>query len=188
MKRTTIEYKKGFTLIEVLVAVAIVVIISSIALASFSQARAGARDKGRVADIAQIELALRLYTAQYGDDVDCERGLKIDGDTNVVSVPAVADSCNDGAQILAFMESYLGSVPHDPLGPDNSEYYYYFDNDHQCDPYEDSAIIFAVRTEKSDPNDSAENCPATSANDDGGYYSGGTSNVYVRKMNFTDQI
>ncbi len=180
--------KSGFTLIEVLVAVAIVSIISAIAMASFSQARAGARDKQRVADLAQIELAMRLYTAQYGESIDCQRGLKIDGDTTVVSIPSESDACNDGPQILAFLDSFLNAVPHDPKGPGNAEYYYYFDNDHTCAPYVDGAIVFAVRTETSTPNDEEAQCPASSANDDGGYYDEGTSNVYVRKIDFTDEI
>lgn len=55
------ERKRGFTLIEVLVVVAIIGILSSIVLASMSGARSKGRDAKRVADIKQLQLALQLY-------------------------------------------------------------------------------------------------------------------------------
>jgi len=55
------RFNRGFTLVELLVAIAIIGILASIVLASFGDARANARDKKRQADIAQIQLGLRLY-------------------------------------------------------------------------------------------------------------------------------
>src|SRR3989344_5992879 len=53
--------KRGFTLIEVLVVVAIIGILASIVLASMGGARAKGRDTKRIADIKQLQLALQLY-------------------------------------------------------------------------------------------------------------------------------
>lgn len=57
--------KKGFTLIELLVVVAIIGILTSMALVALSDARQRARDARRVSDIRQIMTALELYYLDY---------------------------------------------------------------------------------------------------------------------------
>jgi general secretion pathway protein G len=52
---------KGFTLIEVLMVIAIVGILASVVVASLSGSRAQGRDSKRVTDIERIALALDLY-------------------------------------------------------------------------------------------------------------------------------
>jgi len=53
--------KKGFTLIELVVAISIVGFLSSIVLATLGDARIKARDAVRQHDLKQIEVALALY-------------------------------------------------------------------------------------------------------------------------------
>ena len=55
------EFKKGFTLMELLVAIAIIGILSSIVLTSLSSSRERAKDARRISDIKQIQIALELY-------------------------------------------------------------------------------------------------------------------------------
>lgn len=57
---------KGFTLIELLVVVAIIGILASVVMGSLGSARSGSRDSKRIADIKNIELALRLYYLDKG--------------------------------------------------------------------------------------------------------------------------
>jgi len=52
---------KGFTLIEILVVVAIIGMLSAIILASLSASHARGRDAKRVSDLNQLRLALQLY-------------------------------------------------------------------------------------------------------------------------------
>ncbi len=52
--------KEGFTLIEVLVVVAIIGLLSSVAIVGLGGARSKARDSRRIADIQQIQTALEL--------------------------------------------------------------------------------------------------------------------------------
>jgi prepilin-type N-terminal cleavage/methylation domain-containing protein len=59
-------YKKGFTLIELLVTVSIMVILMTIAFASFGTAREQARDAQRKTDLRTVEAALALYKNKYG--------------------------------------------------------------------------------------------------------------------------
>jgi len=47
----------GFTLIELLVTISIIAILSSIIYASFNDARAQSRDKVRMADLKELQLA-----------------------------------------------------------------------------------------------------------------------------------
>ena len=53
--------KKAFTLIELLVVVAIMGLLSAVAVIALNNARARARDARRISDIKQIQTALELY-------------------------------------------------------------------------------------------------------------------------------
>lgn len=58
--------KKGFTLVELLVVVAIIGILAAISVVALNTARARARDSRRVADVRQIQTALELYYNDMG--------------------------------------------------------------------------------------------------------------------------
>lgn len=83
-----IEFKRGFTLTELLVAIAIIGILSSVVLTSMSGTRERAKDGRRISDIKQIQLALELYydvnstypSGVYGGELDTF--LKISKDPN----------------------------------------------------------------------------------------------------------
>ena len=51
----------GFTLVELMVVIAIISILTSIITTSFSTARSKARDAKRISDLGHIQLALELY-------------------------------------------------------------------------------------------------------------------------------
>lgn len=57
---------KGFTLIELMVVIAIIGLLSSIMLASLTNARLQARDAKRVSDLSQIKIALEEYYQDHG--------------------------------------------------------------------------------------------------------------------------
>ena len=63
-----LQKKNGvwFTLIELLVVLGIIGLFASIVFASIGGARKNTRDKVRLSDIKQIELALNLYQTQNG--------------------------------------------------------------------------------------------------------------------------
>lgn len=53
--------KKGFTLVELMVVVAIIGILSAVVIVNISSSRSKARDAKRISDIAQIQLALEQF-------------------------------------------------------------------------------------------------------------------------------
>ena len=57
---------KAFTLIELLVVISIISLLSSIVLASLSEARMKARDARRMSTLDQIQIALELYASENG--------------------------------------------------------------------------------------------------------------------------
>lgn len=65
-----ISKNKGFTLIELLVAIAIILVIGSIAMLSLSSAKAKGRDSARMQAIVQINKAISMYTLNNGTPPD----------------------------------------------------------------------------------------------------------------------
>jgi len=58
--------KKAFTLVELLVVVAIIGILATLAVVALQQARQNARDSKRMADMKQLHTALELFANEYG--------------------------------------------------------------------------------------------------------------------------
>lgn len=95
---STPKRSQGFTLVELLLVIAIIGILSTIVLTSLAGARAKARDAKRVADIKQIQLALALYYTDNGYyPLSIYRTLSAGGLTTLGLAP-----------------TYLPSVPLDP--------------------------------------------------------------------------
>jgi len=61
-----VSQRKGFTIVEVLIVIAIMAVLSAIIYSSFNQARVESRDKKRFSDISLIKLALEQYFNKVG--------------------------------------------------------------------------------------------------------------------------
>ena len=92
----------GFSLIELLIAVGIISILSSLGYASFNTARMKAKDAKRTADVRQIEAGLALYFD--------------DNRTYPASLDVLDDSANGGP--------FLSVVPTPPNGTGETSYRY----------------------------------------------------------------
>ena len=64
--------KKGFTLIELLVVVAIIGLLSTLAVVALSTAREKTRDSKRLSDLKNIQTALELH---YTGTLECENAM-----------------------------------------------------------------------------------------------------------------
>lgn len=117
--------RKGFTLIELMVVIAIISFLSSIILASMNSARQRARDAKRLGDINQILLALEMYY-----------------DLNDRYPGVSGDSCCDGwDQGPCGTDPFIGAletaglmshVPVDPLGGSGTSCYGYSYHRYNC--------------------------------------------------------
>ncbi|MFA6427478.1 MAG: prepilin-type N-terminal cleavage/methylation domain-containing protein [Candidatus Magasanikbacteria bacterium] len=107
--------KKGFTLIELLVVVAIIGLLSTLAVVALSSARKKANDSKRLSDMKQIQTALELYYT----------------DNNLYPVQALPANLgqgnylcldSDGFDATCAIDPYMGLIP---TGPGTTEYYIY---------------------------------------------------------------
>ena len=108
---------RGFTLIELMVVIAIIGILSSIIVAGLNGAREGARDAERISDINNIALALALYYSDNG----------------YYPCTIYTNSC--GA-LTPFTPIYMSTVPTDPTA--TPAFYYYSAYPLIDDPINDS--------------------------------------------------
>lgn len=92
-------YHHGFTLIEILIAIAIIAILTAVGIVSYTSINQNARNAKRKSDLGQIQSALELYRSDYG------------------SYPAVNTTGLLTAENLesnSLFTSYLTVVPDDP--------------------------------------------------------------------------
>lgn len=102
----TLPAEKGFTLIELMVAISIIAIISAIGFVSYSQAQVVARDGKRKQDLRALQTALELY---YQDPANNHTYPQF---TDINS----SNSTNWGNLNSAIYPKYLNNpIPDDPL-------------------------------------------------------------------------
>ena len=89
------KMKKGFTLVELLIAIAILGILATIGMGSFRTAQLRGRDGERKSDLKQISNALELYHSDYN------------------RYPAAIVF---GSELTDGKTSYMKEVPEDPGG------------------------------------------------------------------------
>lgn len=113
----------GFTLMELLIAITIMLIISGVSLSSFWQSQKKSRDTQRKSELAQISRALELYNEDFGGYPDDSVGLIL-GCQGVAGGEMMACDWKDdfiayprGVEVL-----YMKALPADP---GNSYQYYY---------------------------------------------------------------
>lgn len=113
MTRPDSNSSTGFTLIEVLVVIAIIAILAGTVMANVASSRIKARDARRLDDMHKIQPALEAY---YNDCGQYPPALDL----------TAADGCPDPITL----KDYMPAIPMDPLGaaytyvmdPDNDTY------------------------------------------------------------------
>lgn len=99
--------KKGFTLIELLVVVAIMGLLSTLAVVALGSARLKARDSKRLSDLKQVQTALELYYTDNNAYPTAATAVTL-GSTNVACLNA------SGFAATGCASPYMGQVPTDP--------------------------------------------------------------------------
>ncbi len=103
--------ERGFTLVEIIVVMAIIGLLTAVVVTNMSQARANARDKVRESDLAQIQLAIKLHQQNNPSNPTSGNICRTCGTT--------ANSIN------AVVQNYIGVIE-DPRhnGTTGASYYY----------------------------------------------------------------
>lgn len=98
--------KRGFTIIELLVAIVIIGILATIMIVSYSGIQQRSRDSRRSSDVTQLKIAIQKYHAdqsQYpgvcpgGDDAECA-----------------------ASSLATALSTYIKAIPHDPTNTADS--------------------------------------------------------------------
>lgn len=104
MKNKKNYFITGFTLVELLVVIAVFAMLISLVIVSTGQSKEKARDARRESDIKQIQVALGLYNSSLGRFPVCESEVVIEGSADCMSTA------------LGGERAVSGSVAIDPLG------------------------------------------------------------------------
>jgi prepilin-type N-terminal cleavage/methylation domain-containing protein len=97
------KFKKGFTLIEIMVVISIIGILTVVVIGFLRTPREKSYDARRESDIKQIENALNLYIASNGTFPVCVSEVVVDGSSDCLS--------------LAFNASVPRVIPTTPVDP-----------------------------------------------------------------------
>lgn len=121
--------KKGFTLVELLVAIALLAILSTILLLAINPAQklARARDSKRKADIGQITTALVSYEtiyAQFPAETTCDSSIGSAASACPISPPQSGWSATSGLYLELIGKGFLKNLPVDPKNDSTYHYRY----------------------------------------------------------------
>lgn len=135
--------KKGFTLVELLVVVAIIGLMAGIATVSVNSVRQKGRDARRVADIKQIQNALELHYSDAGQyPANPTGGSKLGDRTTAGAKSAQVLSSSGWEETLTGATSYMTGVPKDPSSNGAFVYTYAVD----ADATKDYTITFQLES------------------------------------------
>jgi prepilin-type N-terminal cleavage/methylation domain-containing protein len=121
--------KRGFTLIELMIAVSIVGILSTVGMVMYSSSQKVARDSKRKQDLRSIAQALEIFYLEY-KRYPCSDagGTGVNSNTgNWLTDSNVANCISTGVTgtNTSLAPSYMNSVPKDPLSPSTTYQYSY---------------------------------------------------------------
>ncbi|MFH1601377.1 MAG: prepilin-type N-terminal cleavage/methylation domain-containing protein [Candidatus Shapirobacteria bacterium] len=115
--------RKGFTLVELLVVMAIMAILASIAFGQYRNSQKKARDAQRKADLDNIARALEMYYSDHGSyPLNYEGLISVDGETGVGWTESFQADVGDDQTVV-----YMKRLPKDPQT--DYSYCYFGDSD-----------------------------------------------------------
>ncbi len=141
--RFSCAQRKGFTLVELLVALAILALLVAIVLANMNEAKKKARDMQRISDLQQIAVGARMYRDFFST-------------STLPSVPS-GEIFGDGAGFDTVLTPYLPATIKDPINSGTTRYYY--NSVYTCNS-STSTVVIALTMERSGNGNMASVCGA----------------------------
>lgn len=158
--------RRAFTMIELMVVVAIIGLMASVVLALLTGVQKDARDKRRIDDLTQIQKALELYYTDHQYYPKESAGANGDVSTNIT--------------FMTMMQTYLKGIPRDPTGLADPTFYYYYDGKANCGGT-DYALVFVRQLDKPENSNYADFLNTTCNGVlDGEGRGGGTASYTIR--------
>lgn len=119
-KKNINKFQQGFTLVELLIVIAIIGVLAALLMANFIGVRQRARDAQRKSDLKQIQSALELYRSDIGSYPGCtSSSCNFPNTTN-------PKTCGASALFNSGSTTYMQKVPCDPSSSYNSSVYAYW--------------------------------------------------------------
>ncbi|RWZ78179.1 MAG: prepilin-type N-terminal cleavage/methylation domain-containing protein [Candidatus Microsaccharimonas sossegonensis] len=107
--------KKGFTIIELIVAITVIAILAAIMIVSYTGIQQRSRDSQRESDTMQLKIAIEKYRADRSQYPDACPG----GNGNPCAI----------SNLTTPLTQYLSKIPHDPSRPVDSAMDYQYVRD-----------------------------------------------------------
>ena len=101
MKCLTSKKQKGFTLIELMVVIAIIGLLASVVLAALASSRTSARDASRVQAVKELQKALELYRNANNGNYPCATAMPACAGNAAAGVAINASTSNPAKTAIA---------------------------------------------------------------------------------------
>lgn len=180
------SHKKGFTMIELIVVVAIIAVLISVAVATLTPSRTKSRDAKRMQDMLQIRTAIELYHIDHGHYPIMS--------TTWTSFNAPAYSGNgitnpNASSIAAALAPYLSGTIVDPIGPTTSDAGYLYRSNSTTNGKDFCLLLYRVPEDMRHYGESYWNvnypgrCGSVNSS---GQCTGGINSIYIGVGEFED--
>jgi len=113
--------KNGFTLAELLIVIAIILILISVSIFALNDQQAKARDAKRISDIRQISHALEFYYSNEGEYPVFENSIKLGSSSYIKLCSKIEGGFVSADTSCAQETTYISQIPVDPK---NNNYIY----------------------------------------------------------------
>jgi prepilin-type N-terminal cleavage/methylation domain-containing protein len=155
--------KRGFSLAEITIAVAIVALLSSVVIANLQESRKKSRDVQRISDMQQIQLGLRAYR-----------------DANSSDYPASASGelITGTSGVGALIASFFPKTVVDPLNG-TAGYGYYYDSAYNCGG--SHVVLIASAMERTSASNFVSKCGSGTYETAGGMTPTASSYILILK-------
>ncbi len=122
------RFQNGFTLVELIVVIAIIGLLATIGVSSYSNVLKKGRDTKRIADLKEFVKAVKLYQIENGKapgETYCDSSIGAQGTACPITVPKSGWDTTSAVWTELVGKGYLDKLPVDPIN--DSTYYYYYE-------------------------------------------------------------